>query len=467
MTGPDDPSRSGGSIEELQAALDAVDDLFYVFTADGTLRYWNDALPRVTGYSDAEIAAMTPADFFAPTDRSEIDVALSRVLEDEDVRVAATLQTKDGDHLPYEFSGASFHRDGRDLVAGFGRNIRERKEAEQQRQLYEYACNSALAGIAIGTLEGELQSVNPMFLEMWGYDAEDEVLGRSVTEFWADETEAGSVATAVRETGAWEGQLLAVRADGSEFHAQCSASLVTDDDGEPFAMMAAFVDITERVERERELQRQREQLDEFASVVSHDLRNPLNVAASRIELAREEADSDHLAHAMEALDRMEAIIEDTLLLARDGQTVADREWVEMDSLATASWGMVETGDAAVTVPRQFEVRADEARLRHLLENLFRNAVEHGDGESTVRIGPLGRSGFFVEDDGPGIPADQRDRVLEPGVTTKRGGTGFGLAIVNRIAQAHGWEVTVHEGGAGGARFEFANVEIRPPSEQST
>jgi signal transduction histidine kinase len=197
------------------------------------------------------------------------------------------------------------------------------------------------------------------------------------------------------------------------------------------------------------------------------LRNPLNVATSRIELAQGEGDSEHLTHAMEALDRMEAIIEDTLLLAREGQTVADREWVEMASLATACWEMVETGDAAVTVTRPFEVRADEDRLRHLLENLFRNAVEHADGESTVWLGPIEPSGFFVEDDGPGIPAGERDRVLDPGVTTKRGGTGFGLTIVNRISQAHGWEVTVREGDAGGARFEFANVEVRSPSEQST
>jgi len=73
---------------------------------------------------------------------------------------------------------------------------------------------------------------------------------------------------------------------------------------------------------------------------------------------------------------------------------------------------------------------------------------------TVRVGRYGERGIYVEDDGPGIPADKRDDVLEPGHSSRRGGTGFGLTIVKRIVEAHGWELSVTEGTDGGARFEF-------------
>jgi len=101
------------------------------------------------------------------------------------------------------------------------------------------------------------------------------------------------------------------------------------------------------------------------------------------------------------------------------------------------------------------VLADPGRLKRLLQNLFRNAAEHG-GDRVV-VGDLS-DGFYVADNGPGIPENRRDEVFESGHTTSESGTGFGLAIVERIAEAHGWEVTLTAGADGGARFEFTGVE---------
>ena len=460
MTDRNRNSNSSSHAEEVVAALDEVIEFLYVFTADGEFQYWNDAFSEVTGYSDDEIETMEPDDFFVAADQMRIKEAITRALDDEPARVEATLQTKGGDRFPYEFSGISFTQDATSLIVGVGRNISERKKHAEQRQLYEYACNSALTGIAIATLDGELLTVNSMFLDMWGYEEEDEVLGKPVTEFWKHPEEARKVARTVQEAGHWQGELLASRNDGTEFHAQCSTSIVTDEAGDPISMMASFVDVSDRVKRERELQKQNEQLEEFASVVSHDLRNPLNVASGRIALAQDEYDGDHLAPAVEALERMESIIEDTLLLAREGQTVAEQEWIQMQDLTAQCWEMVETTDNCLELPEPFEVYADRSRLQHVFENLFRNAVDHGDDEITVRVGPLEAAGFYVEDTGPGIPENKRKTVLEPGYTTEHKNTGFGLTIVNRIAQAHGWNFTIGEGTDAGARFEFTNVDSR-------
>jgi len=224
-----------------------------------------------------------------------------------------------------------------------------------------------------------------------------------------------------------------------------------------------FSDVTESERHRRELERQNERLEQFASVVSHDLRNPLNVAQGRLELARDVRDDDNLETVAAALDRMEALVADLLALARQGEAIGDTEPCDLRAVAEEAWAGVDTGDAALDVTGDRTFAADRTRLVQLFENLFRNSLEHAGPDVTVSVAATG-DGFAVADDGPGIPADQRDRVLEPGVTTTEGGTGFGLAIVASIASAHGWTVTVGESEDGGARFAFAAVETPPQND---
>jgi PAS domain S-box-containing protein len=235
-------------------------------------------------------------------------------------------------------------------------------------------------------------------------------------------------------------------------------------------------EITERKEREQELQRQNNRLEQFASVVSHDLRNPLNVAQLRLH----ELDGEAVTEVEQSLNRMEAIIEDVLTLTRQGQTVETTEQVNVTTLARQSWNQVETGDSTFAIEDDVVVDAHPGRCKQLLENLFRNSVEHGlssteqadqssdSGQSgrpdseglTIRLGEF-EEGFYVEDDGEGIPPTERETVFEVGYTTSETGTGFGLSIVDEIAQAHGWELTVTESTEGGTRFEFATETNEP------
>ncbi len=214
----------------------------------------------------------------------------------------------------------------------------------------------------------------------------------------------------------------------------------------------------DRVERERELRRENDRLEEFASVVSHDLRNPLEIALGRTALLQEDLDNEHVRETAEALDRITAIVEDTLTLARQGRTVGETERVSLTALVGRCWDTVDTAEATLRVENEMVVRADGDRLRNVFENLFRNAVVHGGENVTVRVGELD-GGFYVEDDGPGIPESKRESVFEPGHTSATNGTGFGLTIVNRIAGAHGWDVHVIDGHEGGARFEFTGVDL--------
>lgn len=167
--------------------------------------------------------------------------------------------------------------------------------------------------------------------------------------------------------------------------------------------------------------------------------------------------------AESALERMQAIVEDTLTLARWGRAVepTGRASVSLVALAKECWATVDTADATLEVDGDLTMTADPGRFRHFVENLFRNAVEHVGPAVTVRGGGLpDGEGFFVEDDGPGIPEGERKRVLEAGHTTAENGTGFGLAIVKRVAEAHGWSLDFTEGSTGGARCEvrFGDVD---------
>ena len=217
-------------------------------------------------------------------------------------------------------------------------------------------------------------------------------------------------------------------------------------------------------ERSTELERQNDRLEEFASVVSHDLRNPLNVAQGRVELARDECDSEHLDAAARAHERMNTLISDLLTLAREGQRVRETTPVSLSAAAKTCWMNVNTASATLAIEEELTLAADESRLQQLLENLIRNSVEHGGEEVRITIGPLADgNGFYVADDGPGIPADRREEIFDAGVSTTQAGTGFGLRIVEQVADAHGWTVSVvdrdADGEATGARFEVTGVDV--------
>ena len=227
-----------------------------------------------------------------------------------------------------------------------------------------------------------------------------------------------------------------------------------------------------RIERERQLRRreaevarERDRLEEFASLVSHDLRSPLNVAAGNLEivtarLARQSIDVDELDAVERSLDRMDALIEDLLVLARQGGGIDETEPVSLAELVSECWATVDTADATIAVETDLVVAADRSRLRQALENLFVNAVEHAGPEVTVTVGALGDGdGFYVADDGPGIDPADREEVFEAGVTSDPEGTGFGLKIVAEVAEAHGWTVELAESEGGGTRFEFRGVDV--------
>jgi signal transduction histidine kinase len=196
---------------------------------------------------------------------------------------------------------------------------------------------------------------------------------------------------------------------------------------------------------------------EFSSIISHEIRNPLDVAKAHLYAARTESNEEHFDTVEDALDRIENISRDVLALTT--QTVDEREAVPLADAARAAWSTVSTDGASLELADDLPVvEADAGQSRQLFENLFRNTVEHGGSEPTVEVGGL-PDGFYVADDGPGVPDEERDRVFDVQYSTTEDGTGLGLAIVERIAEAQGWAVSLSESSTGGARFELHGVRL--------
>ncbi len=325
---------------------------------------------------------------------------------------------------------------------------------------YEQIFEAIPDGIVIHDPETfEFVDMNRRYVDMYGYDSKEDFLEAGFDAIHVDdppytmERAEEHVRNAINcgpHTFDWP----AVRKDGSEFWAEVHLSPIQLTGRR--RILAVVRDVTERVEYENELERTNERLDEFASIVSHDLRNPLTVAEGYVELMRGRYDDEDLERIARAHSRMRNLIDDMLTLTR-GEVTTDREELPLHDLARLCWENVRTEGAELVVEIEQRVLADRSRLQQLLENLFRNAVEHAGGSPTITVGQLA-NGFYVEDDGRGIPEDRREDIFELGYTTSDTGTGYGLNIVREVADDHGWEITVTESDDGGARFEFAGVE---------
>jgi signal transduction histidine kinase len=216
-------------------------------------------------------------------------------------------------------------------------------------------------------------------------------------------------------------------------------------------------DETDQQQQQERLRRKNEQMELFASTISHDLRNPLSVARGYLQLVRDEVEREELEKVESAHDRMAEIIDEVLTLARAGKRIDTLEAVPIRTIIDGAWDNVSADTAALSVEVDRTVMADPTMLQHVFENLFRNAIEHGGTGVKITVAGLD-DGVYVEDDGAGIPPDSRNDVFEVGYSTTTEGTGLGLSLVRQILDAHGWEIRVTEGTDGGARFEITGVE---------
>ncbi|WP_440006755.1 PAS domain S-box protein [Halomicrococcus sp. SG-WS-1] len=441
-------------LERYELLFETIEDGVYTVDEEGRFTLVNRAYEEMTGYDREELlgahVSLVVDDEAAERGLAIYDELLSG--DSDTVTDEAELRTKSGDSVPAEATFALLPTESGHERIGVVRDVTERKERERAleeserryRTLAEHFPNGA-----VGLYDHDLRY---MLVEGAIWDeldvSADDLEGETVRDIFSGKT-ADRLEALFRTALDGETDFAVVEFADRIF--ETWATPVRDADGEILAGLSFSRDVTDRRQRERKL-------EQFASVVSHDLRNPLSIAQMYLTMAREEGDPDDFDEVERAHDRMETIIQTLLAMARDGQTIGEPAPVALSSVVESAWGNVETSDATLVLDvADRTLSADGNRLQTVFENLFRNAVEHGDEDVEIRVGVVD-DGFYVEDDGPGIPPNERREVFEYGNSTS-GGTGFGLAIVREIVEAHGWDVTVTDATGGGARFEVRGVEI--------
>ncbi|WP_245998501.1 PAS domain S-box protein [Halalkalicoccus subterraneus] len=444
----------------ISEALDTLDDIFYVISPEGDLRWWNEPMVEVTGYSAAELTEMRAIELFPEDTQPHVVESLETTLETGADRGEAEVQTSDGAHIPYEFINRRLtDSEGEILgIVGTGRDLTTTKAREQELRETKQRLEIVLEGTETGIWEWKIgadeiewdNTLERTFgLEPGSFEGDYNAFAKRTHPDDLPEVEE-AMDRSIESKELYHTEFRMIHEDGEIVWAEVQGVVIDQENG-PDRLLGLYHEITERKQREK-------QLEAFVSVVSHDLRNPLTVADGYLELAQEECESDELAHVAQAHDRMKKLIENLLTLAREGTEVSDTEPVDLAALLEHCWGNVATAEATLTIDIDDEIQADRSRFQQLVENLFRNAVEHGGEDVTVTVGAV-EAGFYIEDTGPGIPEDIQDDMFNAGYSTTDDGIGFGLHIVKQVADAHDWTIHVIDGADGGARFEITGVEF--------
>lgn len=460
--------------QRFDTILSAIDDPFYIADENGRFTYINDAFCEFTGYdrtaiigSDSSLVKNDRAVALAEKNLAQILSATGPDNSTFEIRI----EPKEGDAVVCEDRMSVLPHRGEQFRGSLGilRDVSERKRRERQlreaKQRYEALVEQNLVGlyIARGT---ELAYHNPKFAELFGYPGDTNVLaGKSILEC-VQSVDQDRLAENIHEamTGDRDSirqPFVGFQADGDTINVELLARRI-ELDGEP-AVIGTVVDGDDDGEY-WQLRRERDRLEKFTSMVSHDLRTPLSVARGRLELAfggvTDVSAVSSLEEVDRALTRMDEILEELLALSRQGDVVDDPDPVALREVAESAWSTAKTPDAELTVSVDRVFKADRGRLRSLFENLYQNAIDHGGSDVGIRVGGT-ETGFFIEDDGLGIPEASREEVFETGYSSseKGEGIGLGLSIVKEIVEAHGWQIDITEGKDGGTRFEITGVEF--------
>jgi len=465
------------------------------YDVDADELFWTERTYHIHGVSrDFEPSLESIQDLYHPEDRpmlsEEVDTA---IVEGEPYDVEARVVSTEEERWIRTIGEPQIEAGEVTRVRGTVRDITERKRREQELERQNDLFRKAQEIADVGAWEYDARADNLIWTErvyeIHRVAEEFDPSPERAIEFYhpEDRSRVQSALQNALEGEPYDVEARLVTADGDQRWVRTRGDPQTEN-GDLVRVRGTIQDITGRKERERELRQQNERFDEIAGVISHDLQTPLATARGRVELAAETGDVSHAADALDALDRLDELRQDLAELLRTQELIDERTEVALADVAEAAWETVDPHPAAtLEVVDQITVVGDASALERCFENLLSNAVEHGstsppsqaqddavehgatDSQApegaaaegaagvTVRVGTC-EGGFYVADDGPGVPEDRRDEIFSPGTSTDPDSSGMGLTSVRQIVQAHGWRIDVTESAEGGARFEITGVE---------
>ena len=469
--------------KQWQETFDAIPDLVSIHDRDYHIVRVNKAFAGAFGAAPEQLVGKTCYQVFHKTDAPIATCPHEQTLKTKQPMAAEVFEPSQGAY--FDVSTAPILDANGDVTGSvhIARDITERKRIENELRVKDYAVTSALTGIAIADLDGNVTDVNLACLSLWDYEKEEEVLGKHATTFFADRGEAGVTLKAVLEEGVWQGELKAKKKDGSTFDVQVSANLVTDADGKPIRMMASFVDITER--------KKLEQLkDEFIGLVSHELRTPLTVINGSLSTVLSEWErlpsgevQQLLRDAVLESESLSYLIENLLELSRvqAQQLALYAEPTDIKTLVSGTLTKVKrqapSHQFTTSIPDGLQsINVDPLRIERILYNLLENAAKYSPPGSqikvSVKVEPK-RLVIGVSDQGRGLSPSEQARIfgafqrLENSRPDQSKGAGLGLVVCKRLVEAHGGEIWVESKKGKGSTFFFTLPYGKSPDAGKT
>jgi PAS domain S-box-containing protein len=461
--------------KRLDAIINTTVDAIIVIDDGGKVESFNPGAERLFGYAAAEVIGKNVKVLMPEPFHGEHDGYLKRHLDSGRAAIIGvgrevTGRRRDGSTFPVHLSVGAMTIDGERKFTGMLHDLSARARLDQQlrasEERWRSIIDSAVDAIVVIDARGRIESFNPAAVRLFGY-GEDEVRGQNVNMLmpapYHDEHDAylGRYLSTSEPRIIGKGrEVTGRRKDGSTFPLHLSVGETIAGGERKFT--GILHDLTARVALEERLRDQSAlaKLGEMAAMIAHEVKNPLagiRGAAQVIggRMAADNPDAVIMAEIVRRVDSLDAMMKDLLVFARPPQP--KRMPTEMVPLLTATAGLLKQDDDA----RRVEVRiagasppvsADGEMLKMVFHNLLLNSAHAMEGRGSIRV-QVGAEEhacrITVTDDGPGIPAEMRDKMFIPFFTTKRRGTGLGLPTAKRFVEAHNGSITIQSPPSGG------------------
>lgn len=448
----------------LDNALDAVVGM----DAEGRITHWNPQAERIFGIGHDEALGRLMSETIIPRQYREAhERGMRHYLETGEGpvlnrRFEITALRRDGTEFPIELAITPIRIASLIFFAAFIRDITEQKRIARDLLLKSEALENSLNAFDIVSAKGEFVYANRAYLEMWGYDSLDEIVGTSPVSHCADPSVPVKIIGELKERGECEIEFTARRKDGSTFEVRMWARLAQDAEGREIYPTTA-IDITEQKRAAEALKEAIRARDEFISICSHELKTPITSMKLQFQLAerllkngdkkvfQEDLVEKRVTTANRQLNRMASLIEEMLDVSRisAGRLELSLEPLDLAELVREVMDRFSEQFSILGVPAEFEapfgsvtVVGDRYRLEQVLSNLLTNAMKYGSG-SPIRVSLAGHgksARLSVGDNGQGIPKESLERIFKQyeraTSSSSVSGLGLGLYITRQIVERH-------------------------------
>jgi PAS domain S-box-containing protein len=425
---------------------------------EGNFTFANRYGLESSGYTQDDIdKGLNALRLFVPEDRPHLKEIVQRKLAGEKLgEHEYTAMRKDGSRYPVLIYSNPIIRDHKVVgLRGIVLDITDLKQAEEtireSESKYRSVVETSPDAILMTNLSGTILMANQQAAVMAGFADPDEITGRNVFDFFKEKDRKRALDNMRRLLSFGnirDIEFAFLRPDGAQIPADLSSSLIVDENGLPKQYMMIIRDISERKRAEATFKRQRAELSEFAHSMAQELQSHLNTMEGYTSVLTSDPQTDALnaEKIMQLTTNMNELLQHLVVLADAGLIVDKAKVVDLGRLVQSVAEQIIPENVGFTQENLPTVFGDREKLTQIFKHLFENAMQHGNPTKieVKRYDTDELTSILVSNDGARIsPAQQRD-IFTRGYTTQRHKLGIGLAITQKLVEAHGWEISLEK-----------------------